>query len=184
MEEPEMKVRRIVTGHRGGKSVVISDGQTRKARDYVNVPGQASALLWATRAQPSVPHDGADPISEESLYVPPPGETRLMLVTFPPDSVMMSSSFNPAAAGQEYMEHMPELAKTFEPDNPGMHTTDTVDYGIVLEGEVWLELDDGEQVHLKAHDVVVQNGTRHAWRNKSDKPVKIAFTIVGARRIA
>jgi quercetin dioxygenase-like cupin family protein len=59
-----------------------------------------------------------------------------------------------------------------------------VDYGIVLEGEVWLELDDGEQVHLKAHDVVVQNGTRHAWRNKSDKPVKIAFTIVGARRIA
>ena len=179
-----MKVRRVVTGHRGGKSVVVSDGQTRKALDYVNVPGMSSALLWSTPAPPGVPHEGTDPISEQSLYVPPLGETRLMLVTFPPDSVMTSSSFNPAAAGQEYMEHMPELARTFEADNPGMHTTDTVDYGIVLEGEVWLELDDGKQVHLKPHDVVVQNGTRHAWRNKSDKPVNMAFVLIGARRNA
>jgi mannose-6-phosphate isomerase-like protein (cupin superfamily) len=179
-----MKVRRVVTGHAGAKSAVISDGQTRKGRDYVNVPGMSSALLWSTEATPGVPHGGTDPISEKSLYVPPVGETRLMLVTFPPDSVMMSSSFNPAAAGQEYMEHMPELAQTFEMDNPGMHTTDTVDYGIVLEGEVWLELDDGKQVHLRPHDVVVQNGTRHAWRNKSDKPVKMAFVLIGARRNA
>jgi hypothetical protein len=144
----------------------------------------SSALLWSTQVAPKVPHDGADPVSEKSSYVPPPGETRLLLVTFPPDSVMMSSTFDPAAAGQEYMEHMPELAATFEPENPGMHTTDTVDYGIVLEGEVYLELDDGKQVHLRAHDVVVQNGTRHAWRNKSDKPVKMAFVLVGARRSA
>jgi mannose-6-phosphate isomerase-like protein (cupin superfamily) len=179
-----MKVRRVVTGHAGNKSTIMSDGQSRKGRDYVNVPGMASALLWATEATPRVPYDGNDPISEKSLYVPPLGETRLMLVTFPPDSVMMSSSFDPAAAGQEYMEHMPELAQTFELDNPGMHTTDTVDYGIVLEGEVWLELDDGKQVHLRPHDVVVQNGTRHAWRNKTDKPVKMAFVIIGARRTA
>jgi len=65
-----------------------------------------------------------------------------------------------------------------------MHTTNTVDYGIVLEGEVWLELDDGKQVHLEAQDVIVQNGTRHAWRNKSDKPVKIAFVLIGAQRNA
>ena len=82
------------------------------------------------------------------------------------------------------MEHMPDLARTFEPDIPGMHTTDTVDYGIVLDGEVWLELDDGEQVHLKVHDVIVQNGTRHARRNKGDKPVKIAFVTIGAKRNA
>ena len=105
-----------------------------------------------------------------------------MFVTFPPDSVMMSPSFDSAAAGAEFMEHMPELASKFEMDNPGMHTTDTVDYGIVLEGEVWLELDDGKQVHLRPHDVVVQNGTRHAWRNKSDKPVKMAFVLIGANR--
>jgi FtsP/CotA-like multicopper oxidase with cupredoxin domain len=182
MEETQMKVRRVVTGHRGSKSVVISDGQTRKAKEYVNVPGQASALIWSTQAKPSVPHDGADPITEKSLYVPPVGETRLMLVDLAPDAVMMSSSFNPAAAGQEYMEHMPEFASKFELDHPGMHTTDSVDYGIVLEGEVWLELDDGKQVHLKRHDVVVQNGTRHAWRNKTDKPVKMAFVLIGAQR--
>jgi quercetin dioxygenase-like cupin family protein len=77
---------------------------------------------------------------------------------------------------------MPEFASKFELDHPGMHTTDSVDYGIVLEGEVWLELDDGKQVHLKRHDVVVQNGTRHAWRNKTDKPVKMAFVLIGAQR--
>jgi hypothetical protein len=177
-----MKARRVVTGHSGKKAVVISDGPSPKSKAYASVPGAASALLWATSATPNVPHVGSDAISADTLYVPPPGETRLMLVTFPPDAVMMSPSFNPAAAGQEYMEHMPELASKFEMDSPGMHTTDTVDYGIVLEGEVWLEVDDGKQVHLKAHDVVVQNGTRHAWRNKSDKPVKIAFVLIGAKR--
>ena len=61
-----------------------------------------------------------------------------------------------------------------------MHTTPTVDYGVVLDGEVWLELDDGKTVHLKEHDVVVQNGTRHAWRNKGTKPATMAFVLIGA----
>jgi len=103
-----------------------------------------------------------------------------MIVTFAPDSVMMS--IDPVAGFQEFAEHVPDLAAAMEPDSPGMHTTQTVDYGIVLEGEVWLEVDDGKEVHLKPHDVIVQNGTRHAWRNKSDKPVKIAFVLIGARK--
>lgn len=177
-----MKARRVVTGHADKKAVIVSDGQTRKNKDFVHVSGMSSTLLWETRATPVVAHDGSDPISEQSSYIPRPGETRLMIVVFPPDSVMMSPSFDPAAAGQEYMEHMPDLAQKFETDNPGMHTTDTVDYGIVLEGEISLEVDDGRQVHLKPHDVVVQNGTRHAWRNKSDKPVKMAFVLIGAKR--
>jgi mannose-6-phosphate isomerase-like protein (cupin superfamily) len=177
-----MNVRRVVTGHSAGKSTFASDGPTRKSRDFVSVPGMSSALLWTTPPTPVVPHNGTDAVSESTTYLPQLGETRLMLVTFPPDSVMMSNSFDPAVAGREYMEHIPDLAARFEPNNPGMHTTDTVDYGIILDGEVWLELDDGKQVHLKAHDVVVQNGTRHAWRNTGDKPVKIAFVLIGARR--
>ena len=69
-----------------------------------------------------------------------------------------------------------------ETDDPGMHRTDTVDYVVVLSGEVSLELDDGETVHLSAGDCVVQNGTRHAWRNSSSAPCLIAFAIVGAHR--
>jgi mannose-6-phosphate isomerase-like protein (cupin superfamily) len=176
-----MSVRRVVTGHAAGKSTFVSDGPTPRSRDFVNIPGLSLALVWATQASPAVPHNGSDTVTPKTTFLPQPGESRLSIVTFPPDSVMMSSSFNPAAAGQEYMEQIPDFAVKFEPDSPGMHTTHTVDYGIVLEGEVWLELDDGKQVHLKAHDVVVQNGTRHAWRNKSDKPVKMAFVLIGAR---
>ena len=178
-----MKARRVVTGHSGGKAVCVSDGPSPKAKTYSSVPGQTSTLLWATAAMPTVPSQG-EAVSAKTGYVPAPGETRFMFVTFPPDAVMMSPNFDPAAAGAEFMEHMPELASRFEMDNPGMHTTDTVDYGIVLDGEVWLELDDGKQIHLQQHDVVVQNGTRHAWRNKGTKPVKIAFVLICANRKA
>jgi hypothetical protein len=89
-----------------------------------------------------IPIDSSDVISEQSSYVPQPGETRLMIVTFPPDSVM--TSIDPAAAGHEFAEHIPDLAAKMELDHRGMHTTNTVDYAIVLEGEVWLELDDGK----------------------------------------
>ena len=61
-----------------------------------------------------------------------------------------------------------------------MHTTESVDYAIVLEGEIWLELDNDELVQLARGDVVVQNGTRHAWRNRSNEPATLAFVNVGA----
>ncbi len=176
-----MKLRRVVTGFSGGKSKIVSDGNTPKNHDFAHIPGNSAALIWATGSSPALPSDGAETISQKSGYVPTaPGETRLMMVTFPPDSVMGSVDFS--KAGPEFMEHVPDLAVKMEPDNPGMHTTDSVDYGIVLDGEVWLEVDDGKQVHLKQHDVIVQNGTRHAWRNKSDKPVKILFVLIGAQR--
>lgn len=177
-----MKVRRVVTGHASGKSVVISDGESERSHDFVHLPGMSTALLWATQAQLAVPIERKETVSATTTHLPQTGETRFIVLTFPPDSVSMRSDFNGAAAGQEYVERVPDMALRFERDNPGMHTTNSVDYGIVLEGEVWLELDDGQQVHLKAHDVVVQNGTRHAWRNKTDRPVKMAFVLIGAER--
>jgi mannose-6-phosphate isomerase-like protein (cupin superfamily) len=176
-----MSVRRVVTGTSGGKSKIVSVGGTHRSKAFKNIPGQSAALVWSTPTVPTVPIDGTDVISEKSTYLPlQPGETRLMVVTFAPDSVM--ATIDPVAGFREFAEHLPDLAATMEPDNPGMHRTQTVDYGIVLEGEVWAELDDGQQVHLKPHDVIVQNGTRHAWRNKSDKPVKIAFVLIGAQK--
>lgn len=177
-----MIVRRVVTGHASGKSLIVSDGRPARSHEFVHLPGMATALLWATPTTPVVPTDQSDSISKETSFLPEPGETRLIFVTFPPDSVSSRSDFDGAAAGREYLGQVPDLAARFEMDNPGMHATDSVDYGIVLEGEVWLELDDGKQLQLKAHDVVIQNGTRHAWRNKTERPVKMAFILIGAKR--
>jgi quercetin dioxygenase-like cupin family protein len=74
------------------------------------------------------------------------------------------------------------LAELFEPDQPGMHVTQTVDYVVVLDGQIWLELDDGQLVSLRQGDTVVQNGTRHAWRNLGTQAATLAVVMVGAPR--
>ena len=79
-------------------------------------------------------------------------------------------------------ETVPGLGETLEADNPGMHTTDTIDYIVVLSGEADLELDDGATVHLESGDCVVQRGTRHAWRNTGTIPFVAAGVMVGAKR--
>jgi quercetin dioxygenase-like cupin family protein len=79
-------------------------------------------------------------------------------------------------------QKLPGLADVLEPDHAGMHTTQTVDFDVVLAGEVWLELDDGKEVLLKAGECVVQNGTRHAWHNRSKEKCVIAVCLLGARK--
>jgi quercetin dioxygenase-like cupin family protein len=74
---------------------------------------------------------------------------------------------------------VPGLAERFDPDDPGMHSTPTVDYAVVLEGEVWLVMAGGEGTLLRRGDVVIQNATRHAWRNRSERPATIATVLVG-----
>ena len=175
--------RLIVTSNRNGKSTIGLD-KPIPSTPFSSVPGFDSALIWGTAATPSVPWDGRNVADELKSVLPESGETRLMMVTFPPDSVMMSSDFDPAAAGAEYMSRLPGLAERFEPESPGMHTTDTVDYGILMEGDISLELDDGEVVALKPGDIVVQNGTRHAWRNGGSRPATLIFVLIGARRSA
>ena len=176
-----MRVRRLVTGHNGsGSSEVASDQFPPRSHDYIHTPGFESALVWSTSATPALPFDGKDPTPSVQSFVPGPGETRFLVVTFPPDSVFQSSAFDPNKAVQEQLQATPGLTELFEPNAPGMHTTPTVDYGIVLEGEIWLELDNGKLTKLKKHDIVVQNGTRHAWRNPSTSPATVAFVLIGA----
>lgn len=175
--------RLIVTSHHEGKSSTGLD-RSIPARPFASVPGFDTALLWGTGAAPSVPWDGRNVADGARSVLPDIGETRLMKVTFPPDSVMMSPDFDPAAAGAEYMSRLPGLAERFESESPGMHTTDSVDYGILLEGEISLELDDGKTIAVKAGDVVVQNGTRHAWRNPGTKPATLIFVLIGASRLS
>ena len=171
-------VRRVVTGlSESGKAVIVSDGEPPLSRQRVHTPGFADALVWTT---PMPPEASADPTEALRSWVPGAGETIAQTVTFPPDSVYADPAFDFAAARAEQLTAVPGLAELFEADSPGMHTTPTVDYGVVLEGEIVLDLGAGESALLRAGDVVVQNGTRHAWRNPGTSPATVFFVMVGA----
>ena len=102
-------------------------------------------------------------------------------MTFPPSSFFADPSFYGEAARSEALIRLRGLADHFEKEDPAMHNTNTVDYAVVYDGEICLELDDAKTIHLKRGDVVVQNGTRHAWRNKGAKPVTMLFFLNGAK---
>jgi hypothetical protein len=178
-----MPIRRIVTGHdRNGNAVFVSDAASPRTTAFEHIPGFITSLLWETAPDATVPAGEGDPAIAATSWTPPAGGTNLMFITFPPDTVMMSPDFDPAAAGAEYMRVLPGLAEKFELDHPGMHTSDSVDYGVLIDGELHLELDDGATKKLEPRDVVIQNGTRHAWRNKSDRPATMLFVLVGTKR--
>ena len=111
-------------------------------------------------------------------FVPTPTGSRFRIVRFPSNLEM--ASFDPAAFHAECQHKIPGLLDAHELDNPGMHATNTIDYGIILSGEIDLELDDQTEIHLKAGDCIVQNGTRHAWRNRGAEACMIAFIMIGA----
>jgi hypothetical protein len=141
-----------------------------------------TSVLYATAASPGLPQEEVE-TAPLRMHVPPsPGETRLMIVNFPPDSSLALPGFDPVAADAEQREFIPGLAELFEEDAPGMHRSETVDYGVVLDGELWLELDEGTLTHLRTDDVVVQCGTRHAWRNAGARTAKMLFVLIGGER--
>ena len=85
-----------------------------------------------------------------------------------------------AAAAEKMERDLPGLVSYIEPDNPGMHTTATIDYEYVVSGRCVLELDDGATRELGVGDTVIQNGTRHAWRNPFDEPCVLVVCLIGA----
>lgn len=175
-----MKIRRIVTGHdEQGHSVFVSDDLAPRAQSFASIAGHGMAQVWTTPANPQRLEQQPDPTLDYASLIPPQGGTSIALFDFPPDSVMQ----NPVDGAQAFSElsaALPGLIDSFDPQHPGMHTTATIDYGIILEGEMWLELDNGESRLVKAGDVVIQNGTRHAWRNKSERIVRALFVMIGA----
>lgn len=174
--------RRVVTGVDGtGRSAVLADGAAPRSHDFAHIPGMSTTTLWATVAGDDRPYAGTDPTPSVEGDLPGPGETRFKVVTFPPDAVYAAPGFDGAAAAEENRRVAPDLAALFEPDDPAMHATDTLDYIVVLSGPINLELDDKEVVALATGDVVVQCGNRHAWRNPGDAPAVLAVVHVGGR---
>ena len=142
------------------------------------------SFLWATDSDLAVGiDDRGETVGQATRFIPAEGETRLCFLKLPPEAAVLSEDFNGLEAAEEILEHLTEIANASEPDDPAMHRTDTVDYVVVLDGEVYLEVDDQQGTTLKAGDIAVQNGTRHAWRNRSDKPVSLVIVLVGARRM-
>src|ERR1700682_3360461 len=171
--------RRIVTANLDGKAVVQSD-EPLPAYQFRTVPGYQHTLIWVNTATPDLSKEQRLDRYPDSV-VPGPGGTSLHFVTFPPASVFADPSFDGEGAREEAWVRLRGLRDHFEKEDPAMHKTNTVDYAVVYDGEMWLELDDGKTVHLKRGGVGVQYGTRHAWRNKGTAPVTMLFFLNGAK---
>ncbi len=174
-----MDVRRVVTGHDGrGKAVVVSDEQVAPTTMAL-LPGSEFHLLWGADRAMSFPDDGSRPDSPR--YFPPVGGFRFGFFTIPPDgTTALPADLDLGAAVAEFNEKLVGMTDYVERDEPGMHTTATIDYGVVLSGRATLELDDGATVVLDPGDTYVQNGTRHRWSNQGDVPAVLAIALIGA----
>ena len=177
-------LRCVITGHQDDKSAFMIDGSAPEVVTFSKTPGMEVSKIWGTSRAARIGENAIASGGVGASFIPGAGETRFYLLKIPPDSVTRQPGFDIAAAAQEFAERLPEMAAVREAQDPAMHRTDTVDYLIVLDGEIWLELDDREEVRLRQHDVIVQNGTRHAWRNKSDQTATIAVVMVGGDRRA
>jgi hypothetical protein len=150
--------RRIITGHDDrGRSVVLSDGMPPNIRDKGS--GVDFLEIWNTVGTPAPIRSKEPEPTDGPLHVPPPPlGTRIRLNDF-------------------YPGHIEKLPPRADGRHPMMHRTRSIDYGIVLEGEIYLILDDSE-VLLRSGDVVVQRGTDHAWENRSNRLARMAFILV------
>jgi len=169
--------RRVVTGHDDKGVSVVSINTVLEPKISNKERGVDFYEIWNTTGSPVSVGNGPDP-TDRPLTIPPPKQGSIIrYVDFAPESAdtkAMSAEQAKAAFATMGTEH----ASTFKAGkHPLMHRTETVDYGIVLEGEMILILDDSE-THLKAGDIVVQRGTDHAWANRSGKPARMAFILL------
>jgi mannose-6-phosphate isomerase-like protein (cupin superfamily) len=178
--------RRALTGRdEAGKSVFKSFDVTPKVVEIDANPGLTFYELYMTEAVPLLTGMEADPMLEGTKAFPGPGGTMFRLISYPPkrpDGWKPPPGVTFESGLKELTEKVPGMGDHFDRSAPGMHTSDTIDYCIVVRGEMTLELDDGQRVRLRQGDCVVQNGTRHRWRNPLPEPCLMAFISVGGKR--
>ena len=173
-------IERIVTGpDHQGRAIVTSQGPLPTAVEIAAIPGTVFHEVWATLATPAPVDNGADPTLGALSLAPPRHGTRIRFVDIPPDT----DEFLARGAdrmNEAFAQIGDAQASTVQADSPHplMHRTESVDYGIVIEGELTLVLDAGAQVPLRPGSVVVQRGTNHAWANRSGKPCRMLFVLI------
>lgn len=175
--------RRVVTVlGEGGRSKIHEDADLSVIEVPI-MPGAGFVKLWGTDALPEA--GAADPTAVHDPFFPEPPGNRWAISIFPPasdEAAEQASADDVAVLASETDKQFPGLADAFDADDPGFHTSDTVDYVMVIEGEVYLKVDDGELL-LKTGACVVQNGTRHAWENRSDARAVVVSLLFGAPRV-
>lgn len=172
-------IHRVVTGHDAeGKAIVASSGPLPTVLELQAIPGTVFHEVWATAGSPAPVDNAADPTLGPLALSPPRQGTRIRFVDIPPDTPEFLA--HGAARMHQAFSQIGEVeASTVKADSPHplMHRTESVDYGVVIEGEMTLVLDDAE-VLLKPGSVVVQRGTNHAWANRSGKTCRMLFVLV------
>jgi len=176
-------IRRVVTGHdKSGKAIILSDGAVPVVHSNPMRPGQLSYEVWKTSAMPiPLPADEPEPTGGKRQLHPVANGTVFRISEVPPESDAIRN-LTPEAARAAFAASNAEEASTWGRGgrHPLMHRTQTVDYAVVLEGEITLLLDEGE-VMLKAGDVVIQRGTNHAWRNHTSKPTRMLYVLMDGK---
>lgn len=175
------RIRRVVTGHdEHGKAVVLEDGLAPAVRTNPLRPGHISVDLWKTAAAPVIiRRSEADPTAGPKQIHPPPHGTVFRISEIAPETEAIRN-MPPEQSRAVFAAMGNESASTAGRKvgrHPFMHRTESVDYAVVLQGEITLLLDD-QDVLLKAGDVVIQRGTNHAWSNRSDKPALMLYVLI------
>ena len=169
-------VRRVVTTvDKDGKAVVLLDDVNQHAK--VRPHGTVTRLLWVADETPADMRGAADRAAREIGIAPPAGGSVFRIIDIPPTPPEVD------ALDLDYQhkiigDHAPRRGRP--PRHPLMHRTRTVDYAIIMAGEIDMLLDEDE-IHLKAGDVLIQQGTNHAWVNRGTEPCRIAFVLIDAQ---
>ena len=173
------RIRRVVTGHdRNGKSIFVEDRKAPNVLEMASMPGVALTDLWRTATSPASNSGNKDAATGKIKLEPPASGTILRIVEFPPDSQWRGR----ADAGRAFDSIGAGHAPDHSSDDPMRHKTSTVDYIIVLKGEIYALMDEGETL-LKAGDILIQRGTNHSWSVRGNEPCIVAAVLVGANPV-
>jgi mannose-6-phosphate isomerase-like protein (cupin superfamily) len=173
--------RRVVTGHdTNGRAVILEDAPPPRVQRIGDEHGPWFYEVWNTRATPApIDHASGEPEEAGIVLAPPANGTRIRVLDIPPEGDNLRD-MSPEDARAHFAEIGAGDASSDTSRHAFMHRTETIDYGIVLDGEITLIMDQGETT-VRAGDIVIQRGTNHGWANRSDQNCRIAFVLIDGR---
>lgn len=183
-EQKSAPFRRIVTGHdEQGRAVILEDAPPPRVQRIGGPHGPWFFEVWNTRETPAhIDAASGEPAEQGIQLAPPKSGTRIRVLEIPPEDASIAK-----VSPEEARAHFAEVGaadasshKSSGSKHAFMHRTETIDYGIVLQGEITLILDIGETV-ARAGDIVIQRGTNHGWANRGSEPCRIAFILIDGK---